>query len=58
MAKMPVAKLTAVVERYKYHTNIRNQSTGTAPVTETTAVQKDSFESDQKTTAMTMTYCK
>jgi hypothetical protein len=31
--KNAFCKLTAVVESYKYHTKITNQSKGTAPVT-------------------------
>jgi hypothetical protein len=46
--KNACCKLTAVVERYKYHTKIRNPSNGTAPVTETAAVPKDSFGPGQK----------
>jgi hypothetical protein len=56
MEKNACCKLTAGVERYKYHTKIRNQSKGTAPVTETAAVQKDSFGPGQrKNKRMTMT---
>ncbi len=46
--KNAFCKLTAVVESYKYHTKIRNPSNGTAPVTETAAVQKDSFGPSQQ----------
>jgi hypothetical protein len=48
MEKNACCKWTAVVESYKYHTKMRNQSNGTAPVTETAAVQKDSFGPSQK----------
>jgi hypothetical protein len=46
--KNACCKLTAAVESYKYHTKIRNQSNGTAPVTETAAVPKDSFDQARK----------